>query len=346
MAPKLDFNGKTVFVTGGSAGLGLEISKAVAAQGAHVTIFARRQKVLDEARSIIKDVRRSKEQEINAVSVNLSNASEVDSAFRAQPRLPDMLFCCAGGTPGQVGFINDLTPEQLETCMQNNYLTAAFSAQMMLKIWTGDNKTAKGTTPLTRRIVFINSVAAFCTVPGMGAYSGSSNPQNCTLSSSSSRSDVSPAPKSAVRGLADCLRMEALVYSSPTRKYSIHCAFPSTFISDAFFEEQNGKPLLTKEIEGTVGTPEELMRKHPSAKKEADLILAGVVKGDFAICDESIESPILFANMVGVSPRRGIGIYDTIMSLVMALAWPLIGRPWWDGLCKKYSPTWHASRKS
>lgn len=324
MAPKLDFNGKTVFVTGGSAGLGLEISKAVAAQGAHVTIFARRQKLLDEARSIIKDVRRSKEQEINAVSVNLANASEVDSAFRAQPRLPDMLFCCAGGTPGQVGFINDLTPAQLETCMQNNYLTAAFCAQMMLKIWTEDDKTAKGTTPLTRNIVFINSVAAFCTVPGMGAYS---------------------APKSAVRGLADCLRMEALVYSSPTRKYSIHCAFPSTFISDAFFEEQKGKPLLTKEIEGTVGTPEELMRKHPSAKKEADLILAGVAKGDFAICDESVESPILFANMVGVSPRRGLGIYDMIMSLVMAFAWPLIGRPWWDGLCKKYSPTWHASRK-
>ncbi|RYP90777.1 hypothetical protein DL770_003110 [Monosporascus sp. CRB-9-2] len=324
MAPKLDFNGKTVFVTGGSAGLGLEISKAVAAQGAHVTIFARRQKLLDEARSIIKDVRRSKEQEINAVSVNLANASEVDSAFRAQPRLPDMLFCCAGGTPGQVGFINDLTPAQLETCMQNNYLTAAFCAQMMLKIWTEDDKTAKGTTPLTRHIIFINSVAAFCTVPGMGAYS---------------------APKSAVRGLADCLRMEALVYSSPTRKYSIHCAFPSTFISDAFFEEQKGKPLLTKEIEGTVGTPEELMRKHPSAKKEADLILAGVAKGDFAICDESVESPILFANMVGVSPRRGLGIYDTIMSLVMAFAWPLIGRPWWDGLCKKYSPTWHASRK-
>ncbi|RYP06860.1 hypothetical protein DL764_002908 [Monosporascus ibericus] len=324
MAPRLDFNGKTVFVTGGSAGLGLEISKAVAAQGAHVTIFARRQKLLDEARSIIKDVRRSKEQEINAVSVNLADAEEVDSVFRAQPRLPDMLFCCAGGTPGQVGFINDLTPVQLETCMQNNYLTAAFSAQMMLKIWTEDDKTAKGTTPLTRHIVFINSVAAFCTVPGMGAYS---------------------APKSAVRGLADCLRMEALVYSSPTRKYSIHCAFPSTFISDAFFEEQKGKPLLTKEIEGTVGTPEELMRKHPSAKKEADLILAGVAKGDFAICDESVESPILFANMVGVSPRRGLGIYDTIMSLVMAFAWPLIGRPWWDGLCKKYSPTWHASRK-
>ncbi|RYP27316.1 hypothetical protein DL767_007740 [Monosporascus sp. MG133] len=324
MAPKLDVSGKTVFVTGGSAGLGLEISKAVAAQGAHVTIFARRQKLLDEARSVIKDVRRSKEQEINAVSVNLANASEVDSVFRAQPRLPHMLFCCAGGTPGQVGFINDLAPAQLETCMQNNYLTAAFCAQIMLKIWTEDDKTAKGTTPLTRHIVFINSVAAFCTVPGMGAYS---------------------APKSAVRGLADCLRMEALVYSSPTRKYSIHCAFPSTFISDAFFEEQKGKPLLTKEIEGTVGTPEELMRKHPSAKKEADLILAGVAKGDFAICDGSVESPLLFANMVGVSPRRGLGIYDTIMSLVVAFAWPLIGRPWWDGLCKKYSPTWHASRK-
>lgn len=110
MAPKLGLNGKvsftqnlqtsheililtqTIFVTGGSAGLGLEISKAAAAQGlyfidesatfltspgAHVTIFARRKHVLEEARSIIQDIRLSEGQDVNAVSVNLADASEV-----------------------------------------------------------------------------------------------------------------------------------------------------------------------------------------------------------------------------------------------------------------------------
>lgn len=158
-----------------------------------MTILARRQKLLDEARLAIKAVCLDQGQEINAVSVNLSSASEVsqiqtsipiirqpltisfiqvDSAFRAQSHLPDYLFCCAGGTPTQTGFIKDLSPEQLETCMNNNYLTAAFSSQVMLKLWAEEHETEKAPAPSSRHIVFINSVAAFCTVPGMGAYSG------------------------------------------------------------------------------------------------------------------------------------------------------------------------------
>lgn len=137
--------------------------------------------------------------------------------------------------------------------------------------------------------------------------------------------------------------MEALVYSSPTRTYRIHSAFPSTFISDAFFQEQQGKPQLTMEIEGTVGTEEEMRKKHPSAAKMADIILSGLAKGDFAICDESVESPLLFANMVGVTPKRGLGIIDTLVGVVMAFAWPLVGGPMWDRMCRKYSATYHAS---
>lgn len=109
------------------------------------------------------------------MTLYIDKKNKVDSAFRSQPRLPDLLFCCAGGTPSQVGFIKDLSPEQLGSCMQNNYLTAAYSAQIMLKIWGEDQKAdeeVKAPKLRTRHIVFINSVAAFCTVPGMGAYSG------------------------------------------------------------------------------------------------------------------------------------------------------------------------------
>lgn len=96
----------------------------------------------------------------------------MDSVFRSEPHLPDYLFCCAGGTPSQTGFIKDISPEQLETCMSNNYLTAAFSSQIMLKLWAEEQEMEKSSTKSSRHIVFINSVAAFCTVPGMGAYSG------------------------------------------------------------------------------------------------------------------------------------------------------------------------------
>ncbi len=137
--------------------------------------------------------------------------------------------------------------------------------------------------------------------------------------------------------------MEALVYSSPARSYHIHSAFPSTFISHAFFEEQKGKPALTKEIEGVVGTDEDMMKKHPSAEKMADIILDGVARGDFAICDQSVESPLMFANMAGVTPKRGWGIVDTFSSVIMAFAWPLFGQRMWDGMCKNYSKKYHAS---
>lgn len=57
--------------------------------------------------------------------------------------------------------------------MQNNYLTAAFSSQLMLKLWAEEHAAgSKSSAKSSRHIIFINSVAAFCTVPGMGAYSG------------------------------------------------------------------------------------------------------------------------------------------------------------------------------
>lgn len=45
--------------------------------GAHITIFARRQGPLDEARNEILAVRRDINQEVNAVSLDLGNPSEV-----------------------------------------------------------------------------------------------------------------------------------------------------------------------------------------------------------------------------------------------------------------------------
>ena len=94
-----------VFVAGGSSGLGKEISKALAARGqwlypyddspaqlmdevgAHITIFARRQGPLDEARNKILTARRDTKQEVHAVSLDLSNPSEVQSAFLLKPAM-------------------------------------------------------------------------------------------------------------------------------------------------------------------------------------------------------------------------------------------------------------------
>lgn len=64
-------------------------------------------------------------------------------------------------------------------------------------------------------------------------------------------------------------------------------------------------------MEGTAVSTAELKKKLPSTEKVASIILAGVAKGDSAIC-ESFESGLLWANMIGPLPERGLGFIGTI----------------------------------
>lgn len=92
--------------------------------------------------------------------------------FMSQERLPDMLFCVAGGSMSLYGLLADIPAEDLETCMKNNYFTSAYAAQSVLKMWVEDDKNVKTSRSVSRprQIVFINSAAAFLGVPGYVAY--------------------------------------------------------------------------------------------------------------------------------------------------------------------------------
>lgn len=57
--------------------------------GAHITVFARRQGPLDEARNKILAARRDTKQEVHAVSLDLGNPSEVRPTFLLKPTM----FC-------------------------------------------------------------------------------------------------------------------------------------------------------------------------------------------------------------------------------------------------------------
>ncbi len=79
----------------------------------------------------------------------------------------------------------------------------------------------------------------------------------------------------------------------------------------------------------------ELEQRFPSAEKVARGIIAGVERGDFALCDDSMVSSLLFANMIGPSPKRGLGIRDSLLATVVGLfVWPVLRRRW-DKMCKK-----------
>ncbi|EAW13629.1 putative short chain dehydrogenase/reductase family oxidoreductase [Aspergillus clavatus NRRL 1] len=291
--------------------------------GAHVTIFARRRGPLEDAKKeIISNCTDASRQDINAVAVDMADAAAVADAFRSQPRIADFLYCSAGGNHAENGFIADLQASQLDSCMKNNYYSTAYAAKAMLDIWVqadkqefADDVTRRISEPRRRKMVFVNSAAAFLGIPGSGAYT--------------------PA-KAAVRALADTLRFEVLRHNSPRTTYSIHIAFPADFISPGFVLEQDTKPNLTKRIQGTdVATFAQLEAKFPSSEKVARGIIARVEKGDFIICEDSLAASFLFTNMVGLSPKRGLGIVDSLMGVVVGwLVVPILRRRW-ERMCRQ-----------
>ncbi|KAF4906484.1 3-ketodihydrosphingosine reductase tsc10 [Colletotrichum viniferum] len=297
-----NFTGKVVFIAGGSTGLGKSIAEILVARGAHITIFGRRLQVLQQTRQELLQLAINPKQEINAV----------DKVFREQPRTPDALYCVAGGCVSQLGFFTDLSSQQLEQCMQNNYLTSAFPAHSLLKLWIDEDKKSSGNEgQKTRHLIFISSAAALCNVPGYIAYA---------------------APKCAQRALADTLRQEAAIYSTATCQYKVHCAFPNTFMTDAFLDEQKTKPDLTKRIESSDGPIEKLKTKMLSAEYVAEYIVRGVAKGDFALVSD-FDTEVLWSNMVGSSPKRGFGLVDSILGLLSGfLVWPIL-RYIWTRMC-------------
>ncbi|KAJ8109600.1 hypothetical protein ONZ43_g6088 [Nemania bipapillata] len=237
-----------------------------------------------------------------------------------------MLFCVAGGNHAENGFLLDIKPNDLESCMKNNYFTAAYAAKSMLDIWieddrkeaisfTGSFPNGKAEKEKLRQIIFISSAAAFVCLPGSVAYS----PAKC-----------------AVRALADTLRLEALRYSNPWSRYTIHCAFPGDFLSPGFYLEQDTKTELTKRMQGLAGkSMAELEARYPSSDEVASLVVAAVQRGDFAICEDSLAASLLFTSMVGPSPKRGWGLFDSLVGVITNwVVWPAL-RHQWQTLCRK-----------
>jgi 3-dehydrosphinganine reductase len=211
--------------------------------------------------------------------------------FRNYRRAPDVLFCVAGGSTTQMGFLAEIEAKAIESCMESNYYSAVFCAQSCLKRWLLDHSST------TRHMVFTSSTAAFVGLPGYISYT--------------------PA-KVAVRALADTLRQELLLYGDSTA-YRVHCCFPGSFISEGFVEEHAIKPELTRQLEGVDAPIEELEKTEMSSLAVAKKIVAGLEKGDYFITVDLV-GDLLLNNMRGPSPRDR-PLYDFVLGLIAVVAW-------------------------
>jgi 3-dehydrosphinganine reductase len=116
-----EFNGRNVYVVGGSTGIGLSIARKTVALGAHVTIFARRQAVLESAHTEILTACRSSSQRVSWRVMDVADHEQVRavlSATVAEVNPPDVLINCAGrAVPRR---FEEVTHEQFEDTLRVN----------------------------------------------------------------------------------------------------------------------------------------------------------------------------------------------------------------------------------
>lgn len=114
------FKDKNAFITGGSTGIGLAVAKALAAEGCHVSVFARsvfklelaKDQILEQAAASVK---------VKVYSMDASDPQQVQHTFaRAveENGIPDLLINCVG--IAQPDHFENISFESFDTTLKTN----------------------------------------------------------------------------------------------------------------------------------------------------------------------------------------------------------------------------------
>ena len=177
------FEDRTVYITGGSSGIGLSTARLLAAEGANVLVLARSRDRIDRAVAEIGEERRSKEQRISGMQLDVSRHEEVNRVMKAaveQFGVPDLLINNAGKAVPRP--FEEISYEQLDDIMRTNFYGAWSTIQALLPHM---KKRGGG------HIVNVSSMAGFIGVFGYADYGAS---------------------KFAMMGFSETLRMELRQY--------------------------------------------------------------------------------------------------------------------------------------
>ncbi|HOA36020.1 MAG TPA: SDR family oxidoreductase [Bacillota bacterium] len=206
------FEGKNVYITGGSSGIGLSAAKQLAALGANILIFARTKERLEAAAADIGKHCLSEAQRVSALQIDVGDNENVNTVMsRAVLEFgpPDLLINCAGRAYPH--YFEKIGYEQFDQTMKTN----------LYGIW---NTTAALVPEMKKRggcIVNVSSIAGFIGIFGYTAYCAS---------------------KFGVIGFSEALRSEL-------RSYGIRVAVlcPPDTDTPGFAAENKTKPEETKE---------------------------------------------------------------------------------------------------
>jgi 3-dehydrosphinganine reductase len=213
----MDFHNQHAIITGGSSGIGRAAARLLTRRGAHVSIIARRQELLDETLAELEHLRENPTpQRLRACSADVTDWEQTQQAIAtltADGYPPDILINAAGFA--HPGYFEELPLDIFRYSMDEDFFGTLHPIKAVLP------------TMMERRsghIVNFSSVAGFLGVFGYTAYG---------------------AAKFAVRGFSDGLRQEM-------KPYGIHVSviFPPDTDTPQLHYENQFKPLETRRIAG------------------------------------------------------------------------------------------------
>jgi 3-dehydrosphinganine reductase len=175
----MSFDGKMIYMTGGSSGIGLEMGKIFTAKGADLLLLARNTEKLQTARLAMEPFRRHPAQRIETLSVDVADLQDVEAKMQtalADFGAPDILINSAGINKYADRFEN-ITYDMFDEVIKINL----YGPRNMIHTLLPAMKTKRG------HIVILSSAAGLFGMFGYTAYGTS---------------------KAALLGLSDSLRYE------------------------------------------------------------------------------------------------------------------------------------------
>lgn len=209
------YQGKTALITGGSSGIGLALARHLLQSGASVTLLARDQQKLDDAKSSL--LSSDPTYLVNTISADVTKADSLHailSEFQVQHGTPDILVNSAG--VARPGYVEELPLEVYRWTMDIDYHGTVNMVKLLLP---GMLERGSG------HIINVSSMAGVVGIFGYTAYSGA---------------------KFAVKGFSDVLRSEL-----KPRGIKVSVVFPPDTKTPQLDWEDQFKPEETRIISGT-----------------------------------------------------------------------------------------------
>ena len=220
------YNGKKVYITGGSSGIGLAAAKILARAGASVYISARGEDRLREAIAEIRAAARGPEQRFGYVAHDVSDPVAVEAAAaRILAELGGLDVLIANAGVAHPARVLETPTDVYEKMMRINYFGTVHTTRAFLPHFFAQRG---------GHIAIVSSLLGFMGIYGYTAYAAS---------------------KFAQVGFADALRQELIDYG-----VSLSILYPPDTDTPQFAEENKIKPGETKAISGEVKvmSPEEV----------------------------------------------------------------------------------------